>query len=945
MLNYNTILYLYFNVSEDCQEVSEPQSLKELKKKLRQQIATYMAQLNKCLGTCKREVFSLHPNHVRPDINKLRDAVDNALFMSDRIKRLSIRSTSYLKTTTQTAANVAHLVYVPNHMHSTATRSSYHKLLRIKRLLNLAMRVASVLYANTERYLSSDSQKLQSSKVEEGMASDLAQIGKGVLVAAGQQDVGETSQSVKIVESPSGKEHSAKENCKDVNDTSGSIQNPQKLVVSFPSPAKLKASNQAVMDDVVDGGVAMVMPHSGETISDYLWKVRRDVVERQKKEASVSVLRSVEKQSVFKSSCRKNRPSPYAGRPTSRNVSHTRALTNTEEKACASSSYPKSYIVSPLLYSALKQPLPLKCIPSQQVTIKPALAPNMPLAQSVMTRTSFFSHPSRGKPIRKAEISMDELANLFRDKCNISKIVSYDYSRMSFRDPGQYKLTSPVIPKEQYPGTALQDGGVKFVLRDSPLTRVLQSRKLQRKSPKILSCSTLTISGSQSAQKSFKDTTKPLMSGLCPVIPAAVTKNYNPLCQKALLFGGSMNAHWAKETNNCKAFIQSPSPSHSFGTVTADRMSKSFLHNAGHDVVHEQSVTTEEVSVAGSNTPSSVMNNLIFKTSHKNRCTPNFAQSASVKALHSTKTKGMKHHPSKIQFSISDLQRRNTAGIYPAMNKYESVKCTNYYHLPKQCRAANSTLSNMPPVQSLGAKTPLSIVLNKTEQLNALWSNSAQQRPQTVKPDNISMDELANLFGDKCNISNLVSYDYSRMSFRDPGQYRLTSPVIPKEQYPGIALQDGGVKFVLRESPLTQVLRRGKPHRKDPNTSSLSTPQQSGQAITANVECNSTNGVKKLHEACSVTPLATEQKVQGHSTSAAATIMKPPYRVILKATKRRLNRNLSNPLAARKYPPCDNTSTSEINEYRKIMGTHVDVLTSTVTEKQFRRVQLGKVYI
>ena len=127
------------------------------KKKLQQQTVAFLIQLTKCLNTCKKEVYTLSPNLVQPNINKLRVAVDNALYAAEGVKRLTITSTSTLKRLTQVATTVARLVHIHNSMHSgPAVKSSYHCLLRIRRFLNLAMRVAAVLHDYTERVVSGD---------------------------------------------------------------------------------------------------------------------------------------------------------------------------------------------------------------------------------------------------------------------------------------------------------------------------------------------------------------------------------------------------------------------------------------------------------------------------------------------------------------------------------------------------------------------------------------------------------------------------------------------------------------------------------------------------------------------------------------------------------------------------------------------------------------------
>ena len=57
-----------------------------------------------------------------------------------------------------------------------------------------------------------------------------------------------------------------------------------------------------------------------EMINDLLWKVRREVVEKQRAESRSNLLHRVQKQPVFKTTCKKKRFSPYAGRPCLKNA-------------------------------------------------------------------------------------------------------------------------------------------------------------------------------------------------------------------------------------------------------------------------------------------------------------------------------------------------------------------------------------------------------------------------------------------------------------------------------------------------------------------------------------------------------------------------------------------------------------------------------------------------
>ena len=388
------------------------------KKKLQQQATAFLVQLTKCLNTCKKEVYTLSPNLVRPNVNKLREAVNNALYTAEGMKRLTISFASSLKRLTQTATTVARLVHIPDSMHSSSVvKSSYHCLLRIRCFLNLAMRVAAVLHDFTEKMVSGDyktpareksvmeiaeqcqpderkKKDTQASGKRRGEDMELdensqlqtelvdpsaywkpslkvpfffkpatliydSSLHRDVLIDNLKKQLERSTSAVQMVEASPGKECDFVETCRSLRDTLDTEQKPLKLVVSLPlvkmpssnyvnnmtesgsvipalhaQAAKLRASEscrQLVLDEVVDVEVVKGRAVSsqgsdydagiGEIINDFLWKVRREVVEKQfsstsrnrRAVPSSSVLKGVKKQSTFKSSC-KNRFSPYSGR-------------------------------------------------------------------------------------------------------------------------------------------------------------------------------------------------------------------------------------------------------------------------------------------------------------------------------------------------------------------------------------------------------------------------------------------------------------------------------------------------------------------------------------------------------------------------------------------------------------------------------------------------------
>ena len=574
----NKYSFMFTLLSEESQEMSEKQ-LMERNKKLRQHTAAFLFQLTKCLSTCKKEVYSLSPKLVRPSVAKLREAVDNALYVAERVKRVSISSTSTLKRLTQTAATISRLVHIPDSMHSAVTRSSYHCLLRIRRFLNLAIRVASVLHAYTEKMVLGDSAPhVKEGKVSTHESHRKEKDGGMELVEQSQSGMEEKSipptywkpslnipfflkpatlvykrslpnelmmntlkeklgchppekiQGAQMVVDPStGKECSFDKTCKDLRDTLNSDLKPQKLIVSLPlfklpssqqlgqkrsasmlpelhpppPPSKFRLNSscrQLVLDDVVDVGVVKGNTAStqgsnynveiGEMINDLLWKVRREVVAKQsiaKKSSAVvspnTPLKGVKKQSTFKPT-RQNRFSPYAGRSVSKKVPLSNGSNKTMQLKCTLS---KAQSFAPGQRRDI--------IPEQEpsTAIKP---PHSKLSNKTeqLKYTLSIAQPWSA-PLKqncKLEISMDQLAALFENKCYPAKLastvitLSKSYSRLSFKDPHRSDLKPSMAPKEQLPGLALQDGGVKFILRASPLTPVLQHRKAEGKDLNIL---------------------------------------------------------------------------------------------------------------------------------------------------------------------------------------------------------------------------------------------------------------------------------------------------------------------------------------------------------------------------------------------------------------------------------------------------------------------------
>ena len=381
--------------------------------RLRQKTATFLAQLYKCLNSSKREVYSLSPSVVRPDVQKLRDAIDNALFLSERMKGVSVSSAASLKKMTHTASTIARVVYIPNNVDSATTRSSHHKFIRIRRLLTLASQVAAIMHGVLEKMFA-----------------------RGFNLQASEKVVDEENSKQK-------QEHKAELSMDELADLFMSKFNTSESVscdysrLSFRDPRKLELTSPVIPKEqypgiaLQDGGVKFILRESPLT----------------------KVLQRTNTGLKFNS----YRPGILSYQMMNNNQQTDRSWFKIQVNRFTQKLWPST---SPTVAVATKNSF------------------LHPLNKSKVTNSLLsLSQSAKQMQGRKAEFSMDELTDLFMSKFNTSESVSCDYLRLSFRDLRKYKLTSPVIPKEQYPGLALQDGGVKFVLRESPLTQVLQQKK------------------------------------------------------------------------------------------------------------------------------------------------------------------------------------------------------------------------------------------------------------------------------------------------------------------------------------------------------------------------------------------------------------------------------------------------------------------------------------
>ena len=387
--------------------------------RLRQKTATFLAQLYKCLNSSKREIYSLSPSVVRPDIQKLRDAIDNALFLSERMKGVSVSSAASLKKMTHTASTIARVVYIPNHVDSATTRSSHHKLIRIRHSLTLASQVAAIMHGVLEKMLA-----------------------RGFNLQASEKVVDKENSKQK-------QEHKAELSMDELSDMFMSKFNTSESVscdysrLSFRDPHKHELTSPVIPKEqypgivLQDGGVKFILRES----------------------------------------------------PLTKVLQRTNTGLNSYRPGILSYQMMNNKQTDRSWFKIQVNRFTQKLWPSTSPTVAVVTKNSFlhPFNKSKVTNSLLSLYQSaKQMQERKAELSMDELTDLFMSKFNTSESVSCDYLRLSFRDPRKHELTSPVIPKEQYPGLALQDGGVKFVLRESPLTQVLQQRKSESMDVAIL---------------------------------------------------------------------------------------------------------------------------------------------------------------------------------------------------------------------------------------------------------------------------------------------------------------------------------------------------------------------------------------------------------------------------------------------------------------------------
>ena len=96
---------------------------------------------------CKKLVYTLPPEVIRPNVDKLRDSVNNAVYTMEVLPYVTLFATAYMQRLTRKAAVISTLVHVPDSSQSTVTRSSYHCLLRVRRLLKMSVHKTNLVHS------------------------------------------------------------------------------------------------------------------------------------------------------------------------------------------------------------------------------------------------------------------------------------------------------------------------------------------------------------------------------------------------------------------------------------------------------------------------------------------------------------------------------------------------------------------------------------------------------------------------------------------------------------------------------------------------------------------------------------------------------------------------------------------------------------------------------
>ena len=111
--------------------------------------AGYAGRLRKCLLSVKSELTKLSPNEVRPNLDRLVTTLENALMLATDLVRKCMKPE--LSATLRGGLQRMCTIATQLHIHNTKRdRSAYHPLNKVRRLLTVGRRLASLLHVEVE---------------------------------------------------------------------------------------------------------------------------------------------------------------------------------------------------------------------------------------------------------------------------------------------------------------------------------------------------------------------------------------------------------------------------------------------------------------------------------------------------------------------------------------------------------------------------------------------------------------------------------------------------------------------------------------------------------------------------------------------------------------------------------------------------------------------------
>ena len=111
--------------------------------------ADYAGRLRKCLLSVKSELTKLSPNEVRPNLDRLVTTLENALMLATDLVRKCMKPelSAMLRGGLQRMCTIATQLHIHN---TKRDRSAYHPLNKVRRLLTVGRRLASLLHVEVE---------------------------------------------------------------------------------------------------------------------------------------------------------------------------------------------------------------------------------------------------------------------------------------------------------------------------------------------------------------------------------------------------------------------------------------------------------------------------------------------------------------------------------------------------------------------------------------------------------------------------------------------------------------------------------------------------------------------------------------------------------------------------------------------------------------------------